>query len=364
MEFSFMKITIKDIASQAGVSIGTVSKIITDKYKLDNVKISKKTIDRVHRVIKKLNYEPDYAARLLSTGRTFTIGICIPKSRHKGFHLEHYYSNIIDKIEKEAVKTNYDILLVNFDKYVNKFNSRRIDGLIIIEQWEEDDQLKLLLKENRKFVVINNFLKQPEGMHSINMDNAKGVRDVVACFKQNNHKNLAYIGELINNSKSMEQTLRKDWFVSYMKDAGMPVNPELLLLGEMPGITEQLQIEHSYDQMSGYLGIEYLLKNFKGQFTGVFCANDLVALGAMDYLYEHNIRVPEEMSLIGFDNLDFAAYLMGGLTTVWQPLDKLGETAFNLLLRMINEPDDKSVSGQVTTIIEPELIVRNSVAKL
>ncbi|MDD5067158.1 MAG: LacI family DNA-binding transcriptional regulator, partial [bacterium] len=232
-----MKITIKDIAMRADVSPGTVSKIITGKYKFDNVKISQETIEKVNKVVKELNYVPNYGARVLSTGKTFTIGICMPKSRHKNFHLEHYYSRIIDRIEKEAVHTSYDILLINFDAYITKFDTKRIDGLIIIEQWEDDKELEVLVEEKRKFVVINNLMDRPSGMTNVNIDNRKGIRDAVLHFKDNGHSSLAFIGECIANSQWKEQKLRLDHFISILEKEGMKADPNLFLLGEKKEIS-------------------------------------------------------------------------------------------------------------------------------
>lgn len=355
-----MKITIKDIARRADVSPGTVSKIITGKYKFDNVKISEETIGRVNRAVREMNYEPDYGARVLSTGRTFTIGICMPKSKHKNFHLEHYYSRIIDRIEKEAVNTRYDLLLVNYDAYVNKFNTRRIDGLIIIEQWEKDREIEELRKGKGKFVVINNLMDDPSRITSVNIDNKKGMEEAAGHFRSNGHTALAFIGELIPNSQWKEQKLRLDFFDAAMKKEGMSVDRDLFLLGEHPDISGRIK-EQNFDQMSGYYGMEYLLEKKKGKFTGVLCANDLVALGAVNYLYEKGLKPGKDVSLIGFDDLDFSAFLMGGLTTIRQPFDELGRRAFRLLLEMVDE-EKETEPRQI--VIPPELVVRSSVARI
>ncbi|MBN1898243.1 MAG: LacI family DNA-binding transcriptional regulator [Spirochaetes bacterium] len=354
-----MKITIKDIAKKCDVSIGTVSKILNEKYKYDNIKISQETIARVKKVAKEMNYEPNYAGRLLSTGKTNTIGIYIPKSREKNFHFGHYYSSIIDSIEKSAVKSGYDILLINYDSYIHKFSSRRIDGLIIIEQWEMDDELGTLVQEGWPFVIINNLLEEPYNLHAVNIDNNYAMHEIVKYFKNNNHQNLAFIEELIPVPQR-EHKLRFKYFVYHLQAEGLPVYQDLFLISEKGNFTPRIE-EENYDQLSGYYGMEYLLDKFQGQFTGVFCANDLIALGALNYLYESGIKVPNEMSIIGFDDLDFSKSLVHGLTTVRQPFAKLGQEAF-LLLTKIMKGQTNSANSIVR--IKPELIIRNTVSQL
>jgi len=350
-----MKVTIKDIAKNAGVSPGTVSKILTGRYKEDNVQISPKTIEKVKKIAKKLNYVPNYAARLLITGRTFTIGIYIPKSKKKNFFFEHYYSQIVDSIEKISAKNGYDILLINYNSYINKFKEKKIDGLIIIEQWEIDNDIMTLIKEKKNFVIINNLIENKHNIYSVNIDNEKAIEKIVKHFINNNHKNLAFIGELTSKSQK-EHKIRLNHFISQLEKNNLPVKKELLLLGKTAGVSEKIN-ESDYDQLSGYYGIEYLVKNHYGKFTGVFCANDLIALGAINYLHKNGIKVPDEISIIGFDDLDFSKYITPGLTTIKQPFNILGQEAFILLLKIINNKPPKEYLKK----IEPELIIRNTV---
>ncbi|MBN1898249.1 MAG: LacI family DNA-binding transcriptional regulator [Spirochaetes bacterium] len=352
------KITIKDIASKAGVSPGTVSKVITGKYKEDNIQISKATIQKVQQIIKEMDYQPNYAARILSTGKTFTIGIFMPKSKNENFHMEHYYSRIIDSIEKEAVKHKYDILLINYDTYIHKFNARRMDGLIIIEQWDEDKDLQFLITEKKHFVIINNLIDKPLNINSVNVDNNKGIQEIVRLFKEHNHKKLAFIGEMTSQAQK-EHSKRLELFKQALQKEGLSLNEDIFLYGPVEGITDKLKYE-DYDQLSGFFGIEYLLKKHGGQFTGVFCANDLVALGALNYLYREGIKVPQQVSIAGFDDLDFAEYLMGGLTTVRQPLARMGQEAFALLLKSI----DNEMTGNEKILVPPEVVVRSTIAKI
>ncbi|MBU1076724.1 MAG: LacI family transcriptional regulator [Spirochaetes bacterium] len=354
-----MKITIKDIAQKSDVSISTVSKIISGKYKTDNIKISEATIERVQKVAKEMNYEPDYGAQLLSTGKTFTIGIYMPKSKNGAFYFSHYYAGLIDSIEKEAVKSGYDILLINYGSYINKFNTKRIDGLIIIEQYIEDKDLEYLLKENKPFVIINNLIDMKLNLYSVNIDNYAGIKMAVEYFIENNHKKLAFIGELVEKPQK-EHMMRLEYFKEILKENKMDVNEEMLLIDGVQGITENIK-KHYYNQLSGYMGMEYLYKKYWKKFTGVFCANDVIALGAMNYLYKKGIKVPEDVSIIGFDNVDFAEHLMGGLTTIRQPLDKMGKNAFELLLRLMNK---EGTEEKRKIEVDPELIARGTVAKI
>lgn len=353
------KITIKDIARKADVSPGTVSKIITGKYKEDKVQISQSTVERVQKIIKEVNYQPNYGARLLSTGKTYTIGIYIPKTKKQNFTLGHYYSGLINSIEKEAVQHQYDILLINYDSFITKFDTKRIDGLIIIEQTEVNDQLRYLVTEQRPFVVINNLVDEKIEMCSINLDNYEGVKGVVNCFKEHKHKKLAFIGELIFKPQK-EHLIRLKHFKDLMKKADMMLNEDLFLIDGVTGITENIH-EMYYDQLSGYYGMKYLTEKYKGKYTGVFCANDIIALGALDYLYEAGIKVPDQVSVIGFDDVDFAAHLMGGLTTVKQPVDKIGKEAFTQLLKIINS--DEPMSAQ-NIKIKPQMEIRGTVARI
>lgn len=352
------KVTIKDIARRAQVAPGTVSKILTEKYKEDKIHISQSTINRVQEIVKELNYQPNYGARILSTGKSFTIGIYIPNIRHENFSLGHYYSSLINSIEKEAVKYEYDILMINYNSYVNKFNTSRIDGLIIIKQDKVSKELKYLISEKKPFVIINKLINDELDTCSVNLDNYQGVRSVVQYFKENNHQKLAFIGELIPRPQK-EHILRLHYFISILEEEALPVNKDLYLLDNIPGITEKIHKE-DYDQLSGYYGMKHLIQNHYGEFTGIFCANDIIAAGAAKFLYETGIRVPEDISIIGFDDNELSSYIMGGLTTIKQPLDLIGKHAFIELLSMIKHKEN--ITRDIR--IRPELVVRNTVAFL
>lgn len=354
-----MKVTIRTVALKAGVSVSTVSKILTGKYKKDNVRISKETVEKVKKIAKELNYTPNYAGRFLSTGKTYTIGVNIPKSKKRNFFLGHYYSQIIDSIEKEAVKNGYDILLINHDSVIEKFKSKRIDGLIIIEQWEWNEEIEFLIKENLPFIIVNNLIEDKYKIPSVNIDNEYAVSEIVKHFKNNNHRNLAYIGEL-TSSPQKEHSIRLKYFIENIKKENLQLNENLFLIGKIPNISNKIK-EEDYDQLSGYYGMEYLFKNYSKQFTGVFCANDLVALGALNFLYKNKIMVPNDISIIGFDDLDFSKYLVNGLTTIRQPLNEMGEISFKMLLKIINK---KFTLDEVFIKLKPKLIIRNTVANL
>jgi LacI family transcriptional regulator len=353
------KITIKDIARKANVSPGTVSKILTGKYKEDKVQISRTTINKVQKIIKDLNYVPNYGARLLSTGKTDTIGIYMPKSILSTFNLEHYYSTLINYIGKTSISFGYDILLINHGSYIQKFNTKRIDALIIIEQCSRDKELDYLIKKEHPFIIINNLIDEDLPIPSINIDNAFGVSRLVRHFKEQKHKSLAFIGELIENPQK-EHLMRLHYFKDSLEKEGMDINEDLFLVGSNRHILEETCTEY-FDQLSGYYGMKYLLRNYKHQFTGVFCANDIIALGAMNYLYECNTRVPEGISMTGFDDVDFAAHLMGGLTTVRQPAAEMSKAALKQLVGILKNPGE---TGEMKQTITPEFIRRNSVAVL
>ncbi|MBN2535053.1 MAG: LacI family DNA-binding transcriptional regulator [Spirochaetales bacterium] len=353
------KITIKDIAKRANVSPGTVSKIITGKYKEDKVQISQATIEKVQKIIKELNYTPNYGARLLSTGRTDTIGIYMPKSILPTFSLEHYYSTLIHSIGKNSISFGYDILLINHGSYIQKLDTKRIDALIIIEQCEIDKGLEYLIEMEYPFIIINNLLDEDIPIASINIDNSAGVNQVVNFFKEHNHRSLAYIGELIPEPQK-EHLLRLHYFKTYLEKASMEVNEELFLIGSSHGLIKETETEY-FNQMSGYYGMKYLFQHYRDKFTGIFCANDIIALGALNYLYESNVRIPDELSIIGFDDVDFAAYLMGGLTTVRQPAVEMSKAALERLVSILKNPED--AEKKIQTIL-PEFIRRKTVAMI
>jgi LacI family transcriptional regulator len=355
------KVTIRDVAKNAGVSVGTVSKILSGRYLKDHVKFSRETIKRVNAAVRETGYQPNFAGQILSTGRTSTIGIYIPKLKQVGFYLGHYFADIIDSIEKKAVLEGYDLLLINYRSCVEKFVTNRIDGLIVIEQWDPDEDIIRLIGEKRPLVVINNRMAPSPPVCSVNLDTDESVEMLLGHLTGLGHTKIAFIGELTEPVQK-EHRLRLDALRAGLVRRGLPVDEGIFLTGTSVGPAIDKSKSY-YDQYSGAIGIEYLMTKCRGRFSAVFCANDLVALGAMDWLSKNGMKVPEDVSLVGFDDLDFTGFVMNGLTTIRQPLAEMGASAFEVLLELM-KAEKRQEAEPKTLLLKPEMIVRNSVRRI
>ena len=330
--------TIKDVAKMAGVSTTTVSHVI-NKTRF----VAQETESLVLQAIKDLNYSPSAVARSLKVNTTKSIGMIVTTSEAP------YFAEIIHAVEEHCYRQGYSLFLCNTQNNAEKIKNhlemlakKRVDGILVMCSEYLPDSLNLLHSfENIPMVVMD---WGPNVHTDIILDNSfDGGYLATKHLIENGHK---YIGIIAGELTKTTAKTRYEGFIHAMKEAGLTVNPNWV----MEGFFEP---EDGYECMNKILSQDNLP-------TAVFCCNDVMALGAISAIGEKGLRVPEDISIIGYDNIHASRFYSPPLTTVHQSKSRLGVQAVNLLFERINHKSDQKEKIE----IHPELVVRKSVKKM
>lgn len=338
--FKKKRITSQDVADAAGVSRTTVSLVLND---VPGTQISEETRKKIHSVARKLGYVPDAAARALVSGRTQIIGLVLIRKPHyivsDGF-LTQILDGLLEDIHRSTLRLLFDIIEPKHQKeaYLNLVRAKHIDGIIIFGPRFDDKALEVLEKDGVPVVLIGQL---PESkIHSVDIDNFNASRTAVEHLIHLGHKRIACV---IN--ASTEYTAAADRLAGYtqaLKDAHIPYNENLIRFGD-------------FTASSGYREMHSLFESTT-DFTAVFIASDEVAIGAIAAIHERGLKIPDEIAVVGFDDLPIARYLEPPLTTVAVPALELARQASAMLIDML--------SGEVgmdrRVILDTKLTIRES----
>lgn len=330
-----MATSIKDVAKEAGVSIATVSRVLND-IDVVNEDTKKKVLD----AIKKLGYRPNIVARSLKTQRTKTIGILLPDISNQ------LYPEIVRGAEDVSNIYDYNIILCNSDldiekekEYLRVLKEKMVDGVIYMSSSLNAEILELINELDLKTVLVET--KDKEGvLPSVTIDNVRASYDSTKLLIEKGIKEIAFIG-----TEKDTQNAWGDRYVGYenaMKQAGIPIDHELVYLSSMK-------------VKSGYEGIQkFLIQNKK--FKGVVCASDDIAMGAINALRDNKLSVPEDVSVIGFNDNFAASIFYPKITTISQPTYDMGSVAMRMLIKLLN----KKELEEPHYVLEHQLVERES----
>jgi len=331
--------TIKDVAKEAKVSIATVSLVINN-----NNRISQDTSKKVLRVVKKLNYQPSRSARGLVSKKTGNIGFILTEEHF--LRSEPFYSKIFLGIEFEARIHDYYILLAtvspsfsNGDSLPRFITERNFDGIIIAGK-VPSDLIYSILKYNMPLVFVDYSLMNGD-YPTVLTDNIKGGVLATNYLIENGHKNIAFIGGEISHPSIME---RLQGYKLALERAELNSNDEVVITND-----------DNLSRKNGCSAAEILLERTK-DVTAIFSANDSIAIGVMQCLNNKGIKVPDDISVIGFDDLQADLLLDPPLTTVRVPKIDMGTEAIQLLFGIINKENIKAKK----ILVPVELIIRES----
>jgi LacI family transcriptional regulator len=328
------KSTIQDIAERAGVSKSTVSRVLTGSSPVAELKR-----ETVLAAIAELDYQPNIHARGLAGGRSFTIGVL---TQNFG---SPFYDAILRGILQGLAGTDYSPIFAD-GRWQHETEwvamqtllGRHVDGLIVVGG-SSGNELLCQIGEKVPVIVVARKIQGLSG-HCVFVDNRAGAAMATQHLLEMGHRRIAHISGDMSQRDGIE---RKEGYTQALEDAG--VEP-----------VEDLIVEGDFRQPSGVLAVEMLLA--KGQsFSAIFAANDQTAFGARLALFRRGIRVPDDVSIIGFDDQVDAAYMTPPLTTIRQPSVEMGELAATAILRLLQ---DKSV--RIPTL-RTELVMRESVAR-
>jgi DNA-binding LacI/PurR family transcriptional regulator len=324
--------TIRDVAKEAGVSHQTVSRVINE-----SARVRPNTRARVEKAIEHLGYRPNAIARFMAQGRTHTLACIAPNLS------DYTFARIIEGAEAEARRQGYFLFTASASDE-NTFagliaelvESRRTEGLLIINPYQ-DDRHRLAPLDFP--VVYLAAAPRDRAIYSVSLDDEKGGYDATSHLLDLGHRQIA----MITGPKIEDCTL--DRTVGYHKAleaAGVPDDEGLVRQGD-------------WSATSGYEGVSSLLA--AGQpFTGIFAQNDRMAVGAVRALREAGRRVPEDVSIIGFDDMPLASYFHPPLTTMRQDVEEIGREAAGLLIQVL----ENKVIPEIHHMLSPALIIRDS----
>ncbi len=333
-----MSATMQDIARRAGVSVITVSRALNNKPD-----ISKQTKERILAVARELNYVPNALARALVSGDSRTLGVMVADNANPFFAVQ------ISGIEQVARAHGYGVVLCNTSEdcdleaqAIRMLCMKRVDGILITAVQSEPDHLRQLREANIPYLFLNRHLHEPDTDCVLN-DNALGAYDAVKHLVDLGHRRIAYI---ITAQQVSSVGERLEGYRRALEEAGIPYDPQLILRTEVT-------LE------GGYRQAKEVVKGISPRPTAIFAYDDLMAIGVLKALRELGLRVPQDMALVGYDDIPFAQFLEPSLTTVAQPAYEMGQKAAEiLLLKTSRSAEEEWVPQRV--IFRPELKVRGS----
>lgn len=338
-----MKLTIKDIASKAGVSTTTVSQILNNK----GSRFSEETKQKVLEIVEEFNYKPDFFAQSMITKRSKTIGMIVPDVT------DFFFSKLIEGVETYLNSLGYMIILCNSKhdsqlekKYFEELIHRSVEGIIIATPNTLDEEIMnyCYAKKKQLPVILVDLGKNQRNEGKLIVEEYKGVYEAVSYLIDHGHRKIGFLREVEDYYQLSE---RITGYLNCLEDHGI-------------AYTKTLVAESYLTIEGGYKGTKKLLKQNTNDFTALVCTNDQMAVGAYQAIHEAGLRVPEDISVIGFDGLDIGNYLAPALTTVYQPIFEIGFSAAKFTVDAIANP----YSRIPNKIFPTNLVKRNSVKRL
>jgi LacI family transcriptional regulator len=334
---SEQRVNLRELAEHLGLSVATVSLVMNGSPAAKSIPYH--TQARVRAAARQLNYRPNVMARMLRQRRSFTIGVIVPEIS------EGYAALVLSGIEDHLLQEGYFYFVVShrhradlIEEYPRLLQQRAVEGLILVDT---PSQAGMSLP----VVAVSGHQHLP-GVTNISLNHAHAARLALQHLNRLGHRQIAFIKGQVFSS---DTEIRWKAVRHAARQAGLNVDD---------GLTMQLESESPTPQ-PGYEMTCKLLKN-GAKFSALFAFNDISALGAIRALRDAGRRVPEDVSVIGFDDIQSAAYQNPGLTTIRQPLRQMGMTAAETLVQRINQP--KGLEYPKNIVVEPELIVRGSTA--
>lgn len=333
--FKKKRVGIKDVARIAGVSPTTVSRVFNNTAPVnDDVR------ERVLAIAKQLGYRPNPHAKALLTGHSNVIGVLITEIDTA------FFGTLFRGIEKVLGYFEYGLLIASGErnralemKVSKDFIDRRVDGIVMYPEALEDEDIKKLSAEGIPLIILGRVVPGIEDQ-CLAFDHEYGGYIATKKLIENGHRKIAHIsGPLYTR----DGRARFDGYKRALSEAGIPFNRDLVAEGD-------------FNEDSGYLATKKLLS--VGGFTAIFCANDNMAQGCIAALNEANMRVPEDISIIGYDDIPSAKYLIPPLATVRQPLMEMGEACAKLLLKNMGK------ASLSTTIPDLKIVERKSIRRI
>ncbi|GFP32604.1 LacI family transcriptional regulator [Candidatus Hakubella thermalkaliphila] len=331
--------TIKDLAKMANVSVATVSRVINKSGY-----VSPELTRRVDQAIAESGYEVNALARSLKTAKTHTIGLIIADISNP------FFTSVIGGVEDIAYKHGYNLILCNTDEnlekeklYLQVLRGKMVDGLIISPALRKANELRELLERHLNVVFMDRRIDGVPEALCVRADNLRGARMAVDYLLELGHREVALVGGPFEVTSGLE---RHEGYVAALREAGIEPRPELMKMGD-------------FRKEGAYRSTLELLQ-LKNRPTALFVANNLMTIGSLLAIRDMGFSIPDDISIIGFDDMDWTVLANPPLTTVAQPTYEMGVTAMELLIRQMH----KEKIDQKEILLSPELRVRESCKKI
>lgn len=336
-------VTVADVAREAGVSAGTVSNVLNNKPTVKN-----STRIKVENAMAKLDYHMNYAAKMLRSNQSSYIGLIVPSIANP------FFSEFARSVEKAAHDAGYSIFLCNDERnYVNELNyvynllGKGVSGIIIAKPQLSVNEISNIFTKCP--IVITDFDRPKDTLFSsVNVDFKQGFQQALDLLVSYGHNRIAFIDGLRENNrtKALFPFLKES-----LKEKGLDIPTEYYRKG-------------NYGWESGYLECGSLLR-MEFPPTAILCANDFMALGAMKAAIEKGLKVPSDISIVGYDNISLSKIFIPSLTTINNPITEVGSQAVRLLLAEIERRrEGRSAEEGATIVLSSELVVRDSVGRI
>ena len=326
--------TIKDVAREAGVSIATVSRVFNNVGPVDE-----ETHKHVRQVARQLKYIPNALGRSLSTKRTDAIGLLLPDL------FGEFFSEVLRGSDQTAQQSRYHLVVSSSHNSKEEIQTAltmmrgRVDGLVIMSPHIDAETLDEYLPRTLPVVLLNCYVES-NGFDSLNIDNFRGAHQMVKHLLGHGHTRVAIIQ---GTEKNIDAAERLRGYRFAMQENNGQLDPHL----EIPG---------SFSEASGYDAVKHLLANASRP-TAIFACNDSMAIGALSALRDHDILVPEEIALAGFDDVPIASYLTPTLTSVQVGIHDLGVRAIETVIHAVG---NKNAHRKKEVLLQTKLSLRES----
>ncbi len=332
-------VTLKTIAKELDLSVTAVSRALRDG---DN--ISEETKNRVKQAVERLNYQPNLIAKSLRINKTKTIGLVISDSSLS------FFASLIEGVEKKAKEKGYNIILSNANcdvknemEAVQLLAGKRVDGILLAASMLTSKKYKSFLDAiGIPYIYLVRKPEYEKADYIIN-DNYYGVYEIINYLIKTGSSRIHFIN--VSNEITTSK-YREKGYEEALKNAGIPYNPDLI--HNVPPTIE-----------GGYSAMESILKHDKHVNT-VYCGCDMIAIGVMEKILENGLRIPDDIRVASYDDIEFAAYLRVPLTTVRQPRRKIGELGAKMLTEKIESSINESGHDTIHIVLKPEIVIRRS----
>lgn len=302
--------TMKDVAKLAGVSLSTTSYALNGSNK-----ISEATKQKVLDAAMQLNFSPNAAARSLKTKKTKIIGVILSD------FIGSYFSSLLAGIQQKVRENGYDVIVISGIETGERFiRQKLVDGMIMINPAIEDQMIKAYSSNDMPFILLDRKL-EGEGIYNVMINNRDAFYEIMKCHIHNGRKNIAYLS---GEQHAPDNIYRHESYQKVIHDKGL---------------TYSKTFECNYTKDEAYRIIKNLIESDQIDFDALACANDLMAVGAIEALKEAGINVPQDISVSGFDDIEFAQYCYPQVTTYHVDRYQWGRKSGEIMMRAINKEE-------------------------